>query len=139
MDGLSPIGRKKLKARAHALNPIIHLGGKGLTEAVIAEIGRALDAHELIKVRAGSMERDEREAALAEICAKVDAQPVQHIGKVLILFRQKPESSSLLLIEDARRGFEDIAAGRVQDADSALARIQQRRATKAAGKTPKGD
>jgi len=93
MDGLSPIERKKLKARAHALNPIIHLGNKGLTEAVIAEIGRALAAHELIKVRAGSMERDAREAALAEICAKLAAQPVQHIGKVLVLYRQKPEAS----------------------------------------------
>ncbi len=93
MDGLSPIERKKLKARAHALDPIIHLGGKGLTEAVIAEIGRALAAHELIKVRAGSMERKEREAALAEICARLNAQPVQHIGKVLVLYRQKPEPS----------------------------------------------
>ena len=94
MDELSPIERKKLKARAHALNPIIHIGGKGLTEAVIAEIGRALDAHELIKVRAGGMERAAREAALAEVCAKLGAQPVQHIGKVLVLYRQKPESSS---------------------------------------------
>jgi putative YhbY family RNA-binding protein len=93
MDGLSPIERKKLKARAHALNPIIHLGNKGLTEAVIAEIGRALSAHELIKVRAGSMERYEREAALAEICARLDAQPVQHIGKVLVLYRRKPEEA----------------------------------------------
>ncbi len=93
MDGLSPIERKKLKARAHALNPIIHLGGKGLTEAVIAEIGRALATHELIKVRAGGMERDAREAALAEICARLDAQPVQHIGKVLVLYREKPAAS----------------------------------------------
>ena len=93
MDGLSPIERKKLKARAHALDPIIHLGGKGLTEAVIADIGRALDAHELIKVRAGGMERDAREAALAEICARLDAQPVQHIGKVLVVYRKKPEDS----------------------------------------------
>ncbi len=92
MDGLSPIERKKLKARAHALDPIVYLGGKGLTEAVIAEIGRALAAHELIKVRAGGMERDEREAALTEICTKLDAQPVQHIGKVLVLYRQKPEA-----------------------------------------------
>ncbi|HLX82189.1 MAG TPA: YhbY family RNA-binding protein [Burkholderiales bacterium] len=91
MDELSPIERKKLKARAHALNPILHLGGKGLTEAVIAEIGRALTAHELIKVRAGSMERAEREAALAEICAKLDAQPVQHIGKVLVVYRRRSE------------------------------------------------
>lgn len=91
MDGLSPIERKKLKARAHALDPIIHLGGKGLTEAVLAEIGRALDAHELIKVRAGGMERDARAAALAEICTRLDAQPVQHIGKVLVVYRKKPE------------------------------------------------
>ena len=93
MDGLSPIERKKLKARAHALDPIIHLGGKGLTEPVIAEIGRALEAHELIKVRAGAMERDAREAALAEICARLDARPVQHIGKVLVVYRKKPEDS----------------------------------------------
>jgi RNA-binding protein len=92
MDGLSPIERKKLKARAHSLDPIIHLGGKGLTEAVIAEIGRALAAHELIKVRAGGMERDAREAALAEICVRLEAQPVQHIGKVLVLYRKKPEA-----------------------------------------------
>lgn len=83
--------RKALKARAHALDPIIHLGEKGLTEAVIAEIGRALAAHELIKVRAGGLDRDEREAAFAEICAKLDAQAVQHIGKVFIVYRKKPE------------------------------------------------
>ena len=93
MDGLSPIERKKLKARAHALNPVLHLGGKGLTEAAIAEIGRALAAHELIKVRAGGMERTEREAALAQICARLDAQPVQHIGKVLVVYRRRPEES----------------------------------------------
>ena len=93
MPELSPIERKQLKARAHALDPILHLGGKGLTEAVIAEIGRALDSHELIKVRAGGMERDAREAALAEICSRLDAQPVQHIGKVLVVYRKKPENS----------------------------------------------
>ena len=93
MNALSPIERKKLKARAHTLNPIIHLGSKGLTEPVIAEIGRALDAHELIKVRAGEMERDEREAALAAICGKLGAHPVQHIGKVLVLYREKPAAS----------------------------------------------
>lgn len=93
MAGLSPIERKKLKARAHALNPIVHLGGKGLTEAVIAEIGRALEAHELIKVRAATLEREAREAAFAEICARLQAQPVQHIGKILVVYRKKPEDS----------------------------------------------
>ena len=90
---MNPAQRKALKARAHPLDPIIHLGGKGLTEAVVAEIGRALAAHELIKVRAGGMEREKREAVLAEICARLDAQPVQHIGKVLVVYREKPASS----------------------------------------------
>jgi RNA-binding protein len=72
---------------------VIHLGDKDLTEAVIAEIGRALDAHELIKVRAASMEREEREAALIEICARLDAQAVQHIGKVFVLFKPKPKDA----------------------------------------------
>ena len=91
---MNPAQRKALKARAHPLDPISHLGGKGLTEAVVAEIGRALDAHELIKVRAGGMEREEREAVLAEICARLDAQPVQHIGKVLVVYRKKPEETT---------------------------------------------
>jgi putative YhbY family RNA-binding protein len=90
---VTPAERKALKARAHSLDPIVHLGEKGLTEAVIAEIGRALAAHELIKVRAGGLDRDEREAAFAEICAKLDAQPIQHIGKVFVVYRAKPASS----------------------------------------------
>lgn len=89
---MNPAQRKALKARAHALDPIIHLGGKGLTEAALAEIGRALAAHELIKVRAAALDRDAREAALAEICARLGAQPVQHIGKVLVIYRKKPEA-----------------------------------------------
>ena len=57
---------------------------------MVAEIDRALAARELIKVRAGGMDRDAREAALAAICARLGAQPVQHIGKVLVLYRPKP-------------------------------------------------
>jgi RNA-binding protein len=87
---VTPAERKALKARAHALNPILQLGGKGLSEAVLAEISRALDAHELIKVRAAGMTRDERDASLTEICTRLQAEPVQHIGKVLVLYREKP-------------------------------------------------
>lgn len=87
---MTPRERKALKARAHPLDPIVHVGEKGLTDAVMAEIDRALEAHELIKVRAGGLEREEREAALAQICNRLAAQPVQHIGKVLVLYREKP-------------------------------------------------
>ena len=94
MAPLDAIQRKQLKARAHSLHPILQLGDKGLTDAVVAEIGRALGAHELIKIRAASLNRDEREVALASICERTQCHPVQHIGKVLIVYRQKPRAES---------------------------------------------
>jgi RNA-binding protein len=94
MDDLSAAEKKALKARAHNLNPILQLGEKGLTDAVVAEIDRALAAHELIKVRAAPLNRDEREVALASICERTNAHPVQHIGKMLIVYRQKPPAEA---------------------------------------------
>jgi len=94
MDDLSAAEKKDLKARAHNLNPILQLGEKGLTDAVVAEIDRALAAHELIKVRAAPLNRDEREVALASICERTNAHPVQHIGKMLIVYRQKPPAEA---------------------------------------------
>lgn len=89
---LAPLERRALKARAHALDPVAWIGDGGLTEAVIAEIARALAAHALIKVRAAGLAREARENAMAEICARCAAQPVQHIGKVLVIYRKKPEA-----------------------------------------------
>ena len=88
---LTTAERKALKARAHNLHPILQLGEKGLTDAVIAEIDRAIGAHELIKIRAAPLNRDEREVALASICERTNAQAIQHIGKMLIIYRKKPE------------------------------------------------
>jgi putative YhbY family RNA-binding protein len=88
---LTSLERKALKARAHKLDPVVTIGDKGLTAGVLAEIGRALDAHELIKVRAVSDERNQREAWLEEACERLSAAPVQHIGKILVLFRENPE------------------------------------------------
>lgn len=85
---LTPSQRKALKARAHRLEPVVQIGAKGLTDEVIAEIERALAAHELIKVRAPGLERAERDSALSEICARTAAQPVQQVGKVFVLFRK---------------------------------------------------
>jgi len=90
MDELSPTQRRALKAQAHALKPLVFLGGKGLTDAVSAEVERALAAHELIKVRVPDMDRDGRDAVMAELCLRCGAHPVQHIGKILVLYRAKP-------------------------------------------------
>ncbi|HKX37556.1 MAG TPA: ribosome assembly RNA-binding protein YhbY [Burkholderiales bacterium] len=85
---LSPSERKALKGKAHKLDPVVHIGAKGLTDEVIAEIDRALRAHELIKVRAGVMDRDQRDDALVSICEKTKAEQVQQVGKVFVLFRK---------------------------------------------------
>ena len=92
MPGLSPAERQKLKGRAHKLDPIVIIGADGLSAAVIAEIERALKSHELIKVRVNA-DREAREAMLEEICAKTGARPVQHIGKILVVFRPVPVDS----------------------------------------------
>jgi putative YhbY family RNA-binding protein len=86
---LTPAERKALKAKAHKLDPVVHVGAKGLTDEVIAEIDRALHAHELIKVRAASLDRNARDEIFSLMVEKTRAQPVQHIGKVFVLFRKK--------------------------------------------------
>lgn len=90
---LSKEARLALKARAHHLDPVVMVGQKGLTEAVIRETDTALRAHELIKVRVFGDEREERLAVCEALCAAVDAQLVQHIGKLLVLYRKNEEKA----------------------------------------------
>lgn len=88
---LSPAARKALKARAHHLDPIVIIGDAGLSPAVLREIDAALKHHELIKVRMNGDDRDARSAAYASICTELLCAPVQHIGKLLVLFRANPD------------------------------------------------
>lgn len=87
---LRPAQRKEIRAQAHHLEPVVRIGGEGLTKAVIKETDAALKAHGLIKVRVFSDERDTREAMLATLCDELNAAPIQHIGKLLILWRPIP-------------------------------------------------
>ena len=86
--------RRALKARAHVLEPTVHVGNGGLTEAVAGEIARSLAAHELIKIRVLGDDREARETILQRICDELDAAPVQHIGKILIVYRPAPEAAA---------------------------------------------
>lgn len=86
--------RRALRARAHELNPVVMIGQHGLTATVMREIERALDAHELIKVRVFNDGREAREALLHAICEELNCAPVQHIGKLLVLWRPKPEEEA---------------------------------------------
>jgi RNA-binding protein len=85
------VPRPDLKARAHALKPVVWIGAAGLSENVIHELDQGLKSHELIKVKVSSDERQTRAAWLNEICDRLGATPVQHIGKILVIYRPLPE------------------------------------------------
>ncbi|WP_430421004.1 YhbY family RNA-binding protein [Methylibium petroleiphilum] len=84
---LTPAERKAHRADAHHLDPVVMIGGEGLTPAVTKEADAALKAHGLIKVRVFSDERETRETIFATLCEQLGAAPVQHIGKLLVLWR----------------------------------------------------
>ena len=86
---LTPAERKDQRALAHHIDPVVAIGGDGLTAAVSAEIDRALDAHGLIKVRVFGDDRAAREAMFVRLCDELRAAPIQHIGKLFVLWRPK--------------------------------------------------
>lgn len=91
MNELTPARRRELKAQAHHLNPVASVASNGLTEAVLAEIDRSLKAHQLIKVRVYGEDRAQRQAWMQEICERLQASAVQHIGNILVLWREARE------------------------------------------------
>ena len=91
MKSLTPTERRDLRAKAHHLEPVVTVGHHGLTPAVLHEIDLALLAHDLVKVRVLGDDRDAREAMLGQACEALDCAPVQHVGKVLVLWRPNPE------------------------------------------------
>lgn len=87
---LTPAQRKTYRAEAHHLHPVVMIGADGLTPAVQKEVDAALDAHGLIKVRVFSEVRATREAIFASLADALGAAPIQHIGKLLVLWRPMP-------------------------------------------------
>ena len=92
MLSLTVSERLTLKGRAHTLNPIVIIGNAGLTEAVLKEIALTLERHELIKIRVSGGDRAARETMLEMICTRLDAAAVQHIGKILVIYKPNPEA-----------------------------------------------
>jgi putative YhbY family RNA-binding protein len=93
--------RRELRAQAHVLHPVVAVGQHGLTPHVMHEIDVALRAHGLIKVRVFSDDRGQRDTMLARIADELDAAPVQHLGKLLILWR--PPEAVEKRVEPAKR------------------------------------
>jgi putative YhbY family RNA-binding protein len=91
MLALTPDFRRELKARAHALKPVVWIGAAGLSDNVVNELDQRLKSHELIKIKVASDDWEIRNALLEKICGRLNAAPVQHIGKMLVIYRPEPE------------------------------------------------
>jgi putative YhbY family RNA-binding protein len=94
---LTPAERSALRSQAHGLSPVVMIGESGLTPAVVKEADTALKAHGLIKVRVFGDDREARVSYYETLCEQLGAAPVQHIGKLLVLYRpkvDKPKAAS---------------------------------------------
>jgi putative YhbY family RNA-binding protein len=88
---LTPAQRSDLRSQAHGLAPVVMIGDSGLTPAVMKEIDASLNSHGLIKIRVLGDDRDARVSHYETICADLGAAPVQHIGKLLVVYRPKKD------------------------------------------------
>lgn len=93
MSTLSVSQRRLLSAQGHSLSPVVLIGKAGLTSNVIEELDRGLLSHELIKIKVQLNDRNTRKAIYEEICQRLNAEPIQQIGKILLVYRPKPEQS----------------------------------------------
>jgi len=103
MKELTSAERRALRARAHHLHPVVMIGNAGLTPQVIGEIDVNLRSHELIKIRMLGEDREKRAGLAEAICEAADAQPVQHIGKILVIYRPKPAEEQKVSKPRAKR------------------------------------
>lgn len=94
---LSNSQQRYLRGLSHGLKPVIMIGGKGLTEAVQAELDLALDHHELLKVKIAADSREARDEIVAELVLRSRSNLVQRIGNIATLFRRSKELPQISL------------------------------------------
>ncbi len=83
--------KRELRGRGHTLKPVVSVGNAGLTKAVIREVDLSLDHHELMKIKLGAADRDQRKTLIEEICSSTHAELIQAIGHIALLYRKKPD------------------------------------------------
>ncbi len=88
--------KKNLRTIGHKLNPIVTIAGNGLSEGVLQELNRALDDHELIKVKLAIAEREDRKELVAELVTLPNVELIQEIGKVVLLYRPNKKANPKL-------------------------------------------
>ena len=128
MTELSPAQRRAFRAQAHHLNPVVSVASNGLTPAVLKEIDHALQAHELIKIRVYGEDRAQRDSILATVCTELDAASVQHIGKTLVVWREKreEETSSAIPAEKRRKSPAKAKSAKVLSANRGMSSLSSK-------------
>ena len=86
---------RQLRAQAHSLKPVVTVAGKGLAPSVLEELDRALNDHELIKVKLAVSDREQRESVIEELCSQSEAYLVQRVGNIATLLRTNPQADPL--------------------------------------------
>ncbi|WP_202842777.1 ribosome assembly RNA-binding protein YhbY [Luteimonas saliphila] len=86
-----------LRGQAHDLKAMLQVGGKGVTDAVVAEIDGALEHHELIKIKVAAADRDARDQLIGQIAQRSGAALVQRIGHVAVLYRPSKDKRQIVL------------------------------------------
>jgi RNA-binding protein len=94
---LTAAQKRHLRSLAHVLKPVVLIGGKGVSDAVIAELDIALERHELLKVKVAAEDRDERDAWIADLADRSGAALVQRVGHVATLYRARSEKPEIVL------------------------------------------
>ena len=94
---LSPSQRRYLRSLAHDLSPVILLGAKGATDAVLKELDLALSHHELVKVKLSGGDKDERQVQIDFLSQGTHAESVQQVGHIVVLFRRNEDEPKLAL------------------------------------------
>lgn len=96
-NALTAAQTRFLRGQAHGIKAMLQVGGKGITEALVAEIDGALEHHELIKIKVGAADRDERDTMIAELAERTGSALVQRIGHVAVLYRQSKDRRQIVL------------------------------------------
>lgn len=105
---LTPAERSDLRSQAHGLKPVVLIGEAGLSETVVKEIDAALNAHGLIKVRVFGDDREARIEIYDTICADLNAAPIQHIGKLLVLYRPQKDDAKTSNSAPKGKGLREV-------------------------------
>ena len=125
MIELTPAQRRAFRAQAHHLNPVVSVSSNGLTPSVLKEIDHALQAHELIKIRVYGEDRSHRDSIMETVCTELQAAAVQHIGKTLIVWREKraEEASTGGAVERAKKPVSKAKSAKALSARRGIASL----------------